>query len=145
MPPRANLADDIWDYVAGAAETETTARRNASRSTRSRSRRGVLRDVSNVDPSGTLLGHPLRIPIVLAPLGGLELITPDGAVAQVRAAERLRPLIASVSSGRGASLEEVAMAAAGPKISQLYIRGDAAWTDELVDRAQSPRGTRRSR
>jgi glycolate oxidase len=131
---RANLADDIWDYVAGAAETETTARRNRLAFDSLALAPRVLRDVSNVDPSSTLLGHPLRIPILLAPLGALELITPDGAVAQVRAAERFG-LIASVSSVAEPSLEEVAVAAAGPKISQLYIRGDAAWIDELVDRA----------
>ena len=86
---RANLADDIWDYVAGAAETETTARRNRLAFDSLALAPRVLRDVSNVDPSSTLLGHPLRIPVVLAPLGALELITPDGRDrAQVRAAER---------------------------------------------------------
>ena len=131
---RANLADDIWDYIAGAAETETTARRNRLAFDSLALAPRVLRDVSSVDPSSTLIGHPLRIPILLAPLGALELITPDGAVAQVRAAERCG-LIASVSSVAEPSLEDVAVAAAGPKISQLYIRGDAAWIDELVDRA----------
>ena len=130
---RANLADDIWDYIAGAAETETTARRNRLALDSLALAPRILRDVSNVDPSSTLLGHPMRIPVVLAPLGALELITPDGAAAQVRGAERFG-VIASVSLVAEPSLEEVAAAAAGPKISQLYIRGDDAWVDELVDR-----------
>ena len=109
---RANLADDIWDYIAGAAETETTARRNRLALDSLALAPRVLRDVSDVDPSSTLLGHPLRIPVVLAPLGALELITPDGALAQVRAAERFG-LIASVSSVAEPSLEEVAAAVAG--------------------------------
>ena len=77
---RANLADDIWDYIAGAAETETTARRNRLALDSLALRPRVLRDVSNVDTSSTLLGHPMRIPVLLAPLGSLEMITPDGGV-----------------------------------------------------------------
>ena len=130
---RANLADDMWDYVAGAAETETTARRNRLALDSLALAPRVLRDVSSVDVSSTLLGHPLRMPVLLAPLGALELITPEGAVAQVRAAERFG-VIACVSSVAEPSLEVVAAAAAGPKIGQLYIRGDAVWVDELVDR-----------
>ena len=133
---RANLADDMWDYIAGAAETETTSRRNRLALDSLALAPRILRDVSNVDPSSTLLGHPMRIPVLLAPLGALELITPEGASAQVRAAERFG-LIASVSSVAEPSLEAVAAAAGGPKISQLYIRGDDAWVDELVDRVRA--------
>ena len=66
---RADLDDDIWDYIAGAAETETTARRNRLAIDSLALRPRILRDVSSIDPGGTLLGHPLRIPVVLAPIG----------------------------------------------------------------------------
>jgi isopentenyl diphosphate isomerase/L-lactate dehydrogenase-like FMN-dependent dehydrogenase len=130
---RANLTDDLWDYIAGAAETETTSRRNRLAFDSLALAPRILRDVSRIDPSASLLGHPLRIPVVLAPLGALELITPEGAVAQARAAQRFG-LLGFVSSVAEPSLEEVAAAVPGPKISQLYVRGDAAWVDELVDR-----------
>ena len=130
---RANLADDIWDYIAGAAETETTTRRNRVALDSLALAPRILRDVSNVDPSGTLLGHPMRIPVLLAPLGALELITPGGAVEQVRAAERFG-ILPTISSVTEPSFEAVGACGAGPKISQLYMRGDDAWVDELVDR-----------
>ena len=41
----------------------------------------VLRDVEKVDPSGTLLGHRLRIPVILAPIGSLQDIVADGGLA----------------------------------------------------------------
>ena len=43
---RANLDDDVWDYIEGAAETETTARRNRLAIDSLALRPRVLRDVS---------------------------------------------------------------------------------------------------
>ena len=130
---RANLDQDIWDYISGAAESETTARRNRLAIDSLALRPRVLRDVASIDTSSTLLGHPLRIPVVLAPVGALETITPDGGIASARAAERfgVLPIISSVTEP---SFAAVGAATPGPKVSQLYIRGDAAWADELIGR-----------
>jgi isopentenyl diphosphate isomerase/L-lactate dehydrogenase-like FMN-dependent dehydrogenase len=130
---RANLDDDVWDFIVGAAESETTARRNRLAIDSLALRPRVLRDVASVDASGTLLGQRLRIPVVLAPIGALQLITPDGGIATARAAERfgVLPIISSVTEP---GLEAVGAATAAPKVSQLYIRGDAAWADELIGR-----------
>jgi isopentenyl diphosphate isomerase/L-lactate dehydrogenase-like FMN-dependent dehydrogenase len=129
---RAQLDDEIWDYIAGAAETETTARRNRLAIDSLALRPRVLRDVSNVDARTTLLGQPMRIPVLLGPLGALEVITPEGGLASARAAERFGTL-AAISSVAEPGFAAVAAATAGPKISQLYIRGDERWADELVD------------
>jgi isopentenyl diphosphate isomerase/L-lactate dehydrogenase-like FMN-dependent dehydrogenase len=130
---RANLDDDVWDYIEGAAETETTARRNRLAIDSLALRPRVLHDVSSIDTGSTLLGHPLRIPVVLAPIGALEMITSDGGIAGARAAQAfgVLPIVSSVTEP---GLEAVAAATAGPKVSQLYIRGDAAWADELIGR-----------
>jgi isopentenyl diphosphate isomerase/L-lactate dehydrogenase-like FMN-dependent dehydrogenase len=130
---RADLDDDVWDYISGGAETETTLARNRLAIDALALRPRVLRDVSQIDPSATLLGNRLAIPVVLAPLGGLETITPDGGIASVRAAQRagVLPIVSSISAP---GLEAVGAATAGPKVCQLYIRGDAAWTDELIAR-----------
>ena len=130
---RAKLDDDVWDYIEGAAETETTARRNRLAIDSLALRPRVLRDVSSIDTATTLLGHPLRIPVVLAPVGALEMVTPDGGIDTARAAERfgVLPFISSVTEPGFAA---IGAATPGPKISQLYIRGDAAWADELIGR-----------
>jgi isopentenyl diphosphate isomerase/L-lactate dehydrogenase-like FMN-dependent dehydrogenase len=129
---RARLDDETWDYIAGAAETETTARRNRLAIDSLALRPRVLRDVSGVDARTTLLGQPMRIPVLLGPLGSLELITPDGGLASARAAERFGT-VATISSLAEPGFAAIAAATTGPKISQLYIRGDERWADELID------------
>ena len=130
---RANLDEDLWDFISGAAESETTARRNRLAIDSLALRPRVLRDVSSIDTSSTLLGHLLRIPVVLAPIGALQALTPDGGIASARAAERfgILPIISSVTEP---SFAAVGAATPGPKIGQLYIRGDAAWADALIGR-----------
>jgi glycolate oxidase len=130
---RAQLDDDAWDYLTGSAETETSARRNRLAIDALALRPRVLRDVSTIDPRGALLGHRLRIPVVLAPLGAIEIVTPEGGVPAARAAERFG-LIAVASLVAQPSLETVAAATQAPMVFQIYVRGDRGWTDALIDR-----------
>ena len=130
---RARVSDDVWDYVAGGAETETTMFRNRESIDSLALRPRVLRDVSTIDASSTLLGHKLRIPVVLAPIGALELITPAGGVASARAAQ-LFGVMGIISTVAEPNLEAVAESSSAPLASQLYIRGDAGWVDRLIDR-----------
>jgi glycolate oxidase len=130
---RAALSQLSWDYVVGGAETETTVRRNRAALDALALRPRVLRDVSTVDVSTTLLGHALRIPVLLAPIGALETLTPEGAAASARAAERFG-ILAMISSVTEPRLEQVAAVTSAPLLCQLYVRGDDAWVDELVDR-----------
>ena len=127
----ANLDADVWDYIAGGSETETTAWRNRIAIDSLALRPRVARDVANLDASGALLGGRLRIPVVLAPLGGSETFTPAGALASARAGERFG-VAAMISSISAPGLEEVAAATSAAKIAQLYIRGDPAWADETI-------------
>ena len=82
---RARLDDGVWDYLTGAAETETSLKRNRLGLDTLAFRPRVLNDVSVVDASATLLGHRLRIPVLLAPLGSIQLFDPEGAAAVARA------------------------------------------------------------
>src|SRR5436853_6933643 len=70
---RANLNQNAWDYVVGAAETETTMRRNRMALDEIAFRPRVLRNVAKVDASVELFGRKLRLPAVLARVGALEL------------------------------------------------------------------------
>jgi isopentenyl diphosphate isomerase/L-lactate dehydrogenase-like FMN-dependent dehydrogenase len=62
---RQKASQAVWDYITGAAETETTMRRNRHALDCLTLRPRVLRDVSDIDAGGSLLGHRLRIPVVL--------------------------------------------------------------------------------
>src|SRR3990170_2374702 len=83
---RRNLDQAAWDYLAGGSESETTMRRNRLAFDRLAFRPRVLVDVSSLDPSTTFLGHQMRIPVMLAPVGGLQHFTPEGGVAATKAA-----------------------------------------------------------
>jgi glycolate oxidase len=66
---RRNLPQDVWDYLTGGAESETTMRRNRLGFDSLGLRPRVLVDVSKVDPTTTFLGQKLRIPVMMAPIG----------------------------------------------------------------------------
>ena len=83
---RDALNDNVWDYVIGGADTETTVKRNRHALDRLAFRPRVLNDVTGLDVSGTLFGRKLRIPVVLAPIGSLQDLHPDGGAGAARAA-----------------------------------------------------------
>jgi isopentenyl diphosphate isomerase/L-lactate dehydrogenase-like FMN-dependent dehydrogenase len=132
---RANLGHDEWTYISGGSETETTLRNNRAALDAITFRPRVLRDVSSIDVTSSLLGHALRIPVVLAPLANLQLVLPEAALAAARAAAEFG-VITHASFLTEPSLEEVAAATTAPKFFQMYIRGDAAWANALIDRAK---------
>jgi isopentenyl diphosphate isomerase/L-lactate dehydrogenase-like FMN-dependent dehydrogenase len=131
---RNALNQNMWDYVVGGTGTETTVRRNRLAFDRIGFRPRVLQDVSEVDPGATFLGHRIRLPIALAPVGGLEQIGAGGGVTVAEAAGKANvPFFLSSVSESG--LERSAAAATGPKIFQLYVRGDDAYVDDYARRA----------
>jgi isopentenyl diphosphate isomerase/L-lactate dehydrogenase-like FMN-dependent dehydrogenase len=95
----------------------------------------VLRDVSVVDASAEVFGKKLRLPVVLCPVGSLESFHAGGAEPVVKAAAEFG-VAHMLSSVCDPGLEAVAQAARGGlRMFQLYVRGDAAWADDHVERA----------
>ena len=131
---RKNLSRDVWDYVVGGAETETTLKRNRTALDSIAFRPRVLRDMSAVDCSSTFLGERLRIPVMLAPIGSLEAVERGGGMTVAKAAGEFG-VATMLSSVCKPGLEEVAAASDGPLIYNLYVRGDADWVADHVRRA----------
>jgi isopentenyl diphosphate isomerase/L-lactate dehydrogenase-like FMN-dependent dehydrogenase len=132
---RANLNQNAWDYVIGGAETETTLRRNRMALDEIAFRPRVLRDVASVDASVEQFGRKLRLPVMMAPVGALEIFDPAGAAAVTRGAGKFGAahMLSSVSEP---GLEKVAEAAPDAlRIFQLYVRGDDAFVEDHVGRA----------
>ena len=82
---RQNLNQNDWDYIVGAAETETTLRRNRLALDSIAFRPRVLRDVSRIDTSAEAFGRRLRLPVMFAPVGSLvpialKAVRPGGIV-----------------------------------------------------------------
>ena len=132
---RANLAPGPWSYLMGGAETETTVKRNRHALDSIAFRPRVLRDVSQLDSSATFLGQKVRLPVLLAPIGGLESIVEGGAATAALAAAEFG-VAQMLSSVCQPGLEETARAANNIRVFQLYVRGDDAWVDDYVRRAK---------
>ena len=132
---RANLNQNAWDYVVGAAETETTMRRNRMALDEIAFRPRVLRNVAKVDASVERFGRKLRLPVMLAPVGALEIFDPGAAASVARGAGTFGA-VHMLSSVSEPGLEKVAQAAPDAlRMYQLYVRGDDAFVEECVGRA----------
>jgi L-lactate dehydrogenase (cytochrome) len=128
------LPRGVFDYIDGGAEDERTMAANMAAFAGVTFRPRVLRDVGDVDPSTTLLGRPLPLPLVLAPTGFTRIADPDGELAVARAAARAGlPYTLSTLGTR--SIEEVAEASGGPKWFQVYVWRDRGLVKEMIDRA----------
>ena len=121
---RRNLPPGPWAYLIGGAETETTVRRNRQALDSIAFRPRVLRDMSSISHSGKFFGVDTRLPLFLAPIGGLESIAEGGAAAAGRAAAQfgIPQMLSSVCKP---GLEDTAKAGA-QRFFQLYVRGDTA-------------------
>ncbi|WP_020573109.1 alpha-hydroxy acid oxidase [Actinopolymorpha alba] len=126
-----------FDYTDGAAEQEVSLRRARALFRRLQFNPSVLRDVSKVDPSTTILGRPSAYPFALAPTGFTRMMQHEGEPAVVRVAERAGIPYALSTMGT-TSIEDVAAAAPNAdKWFQLYIWTDRAAGKDLVDRAHA--------
>jgi glycolate oxidase len=131
---RENLPDGPWGYLIGGTETETTVRRNRQALDSIAFRPRVLRNVSKVDGTSTFFGRPVRLPVLLAPIGGLETFDPGGGATVARASADfgVPHMLSSVCQP---GLEATAAAADNDRVFQLYVRGDDTFVDDHVERA----------
>jgi isopentenyl diphosphate isomerase/L-lactate dehydrogenase-like FMN-dependent dehydrogenase len=133
---RINLNDTSWDYLVGGSETETTLRRNRFAIDSLGLLPKVLNDVSKVDTRSQFLGEALEMPVMLAPIGSLQVLDASGGIGVAQSAETAG-VMAMISSVCEPELEDVAAASNGLKIHQLYARGDDDWVDDVIERAIS--------
>jgi len=131
---RLRLDANGWDYIIGGAETETTVRRNRQALDAIALRPRVLRDVHDIDCTATLFGKPARLPVLLAPVGGLETCDARGAVAAAEGAGGFGvPVMVSSVSKR--SKAEIRAATVSPVLYQLYVRGGGRFIEDHVEAA----------
>ncbi|WP_431280140.1 alpha-hydroxy-acid oxidizing protein [Leifsonia poae] len=128
-------------YVAGSAGLERTDAANTSAFRRHRIVPRVLRDVADRDLSIDLFGKRRATPLLLAPIGVLDLAHPDADVAAARAAAAL-DIPAVLSNQASTPMESVAAAMDGvrPGASrwfQLYWSSSDELVASLVSRAEA--------
>jgi len=135
---RRRLLHWLFEYIDGGTYQEVTLHDNAADLDRLRIRQRVLRDVSRLNLSTTVLGQPWTMPVGLAPVGLAGLFRRRGEVQALRAAEAAGVPFTLSTVGL-CSIEEVARAAAKPFWFQLYVMRDRGFVAELIQRAKAAR------
>jgi 4-hydroxymandelate oxidase len=132
---RAAMDGATFDYIARGSWDEVSLAENEAAWRRQRFRPRVLVDVSQVEPSTTLLGSPSAFPLAIAPMAIHGVCHVDGEIASARAAAAAGvPFTLSTMSSR--SIEEVAEGAPdATRWFQLYVQRDRGLTRSFVERA----------
>ena len=134
---RGVLSAEAFSYVVGGASTERTMAANREAFARWRIVPRMLRGITERDLSTTVLGTPMRAPVLTAPVGVLSLVHPDADVGVARAAATLG-LTSVQSTASSTTLEEVATATPDAhRWYQLYWPRDPELAESLVGRAQA--------
>ena len=126
-----------WAYVAGSAGQERTVRANREALDRWRLVPRMLRDVASRSTEVELFGQRLPSPLLLAPVGVLEMASRGADVAVARAAAEVgTPMVVST---QGSVPMEVTARALGstPSWYQLYWSSDRDLVRSLVRRAEA--------
>jgi lactate 2-monooxygenase len=131
------MSEEGFAYIAGGAGLETTMNANRAAFERVRIVPRMLRGPVTRKLEVELFGRTLPAPLLLAPIGVLEMAHRDGdvAVARAAAAERV-PMIFSSQASR--PLEECAAAMGdAPRWFQLYMSTSDELVRSFVSRAES--------
>jgi len=127
----------VFDYVEGAAERELSVRRAVAAFERVILHPRVLRDVTGVDTTTTILGRQAALPIVFAPTGFTRMMHAAGEPAVARGAARAG-IPYTLSTLGTTSIERLAEEAPDTdRWFQLYVSKDRDHVRELVSRAQA--------
>jgi L-lactate dehydrogenase (cytochrome) len=131
---RRRLPRQLFDYIDGGAYEETTMRANVDELGALKLRQRVLRDVSALDLTTTVLGQELAMPVILGPVGLAGMFAQRAEVQAAKAAAAAGiPFTESTVSIAG--IEEVRAASPTPFWFQLYVMRDRSYAEGLMARA----------
>ncbi|GLT56046.1 hypothetical protein SLA2020_291190 [Shorea laevis] len=124
-----------YDFYTGGAEDQYTLKENEEAFKRIIIQPRVLVDVSGIDPSTTVLGFNISMPIMIAPTSMHKLANPEGELATARAAATCNTIMV-LSSSSTYRLEEVAACCNAVRFFQLFMYKERGVSAKLVQRAE---------
>ncbi|MDP4784455.1 MAG: alpha-hydroxy-acid oxidizing protein, partial [Gammaproteobacteria bacterium] len=133
---KQRLPGPIFHYIDGAADDETTYRRNTSAYADCDLVPNVLAGVQDVDMSVTVMGQKLAMPLFCSPTALQRLFHHDGERAVARAAEKFGTMF-GVSALGSVKLAEIGAMISTPKLFQFYFHKDRGLNDAMVERAKA--------
>lgn len=133
---REAISGSILDYYDGGANDEITLRDNPAAFGRIPLYPRVFRGTDRRDTSTTVLGFPVTMPVIVAPVALLGMIHPDGETPAARATTAAGSIFV-LSTLSVTPVETIVEAATGPVWFQLYVYKDRAATEALVRRVEA--------
>ncbi|MBC7277679.1 alpha-hydroxy-acid oxidizing protein [Nocardioides sp.] len=131
------MSEEAWAYVAGGAGQQRTVAANTAAFDHFRLVPRMLANVEDRDLRTTLFGVDMPAPMMLGPVGVLELAHPR-AEHEVAAAARATGIPMMISTQASVPMEEVAEDLGDtPRLYQLYWSKDEAIVESFVRRAEA--------
>ncbi|TJV19078.1 MAG: alpha-hydroxy-acid oxidizing protein [Mesorhizobium sp.] len=129
------LPGPIFNYIDGAADDEVTYRRNTASFESCDLVPNVLRGVSEIDMSVTVMGQKLAMPFYCSPTALQRLFHHQGERAVAKVAAKYGTMF-GVSTLGTVSLEEVRRISSSPQIYQFYFHRDRGLNRAMIQRAK---------
>lgn len=135
---RQVMPEKAWAYYSSAADDEITHRENHAAFHRIWFRPRILRDVTKVDWSTTILGHKSSMPVYITATALGKLGHPDGELNLTRAAAK-HGIIQMIPTLASCSFDEIVDAAEPGQdlFFQLYVNKDRSITKRIVQHAEA--------
>ncbi|MEE2773801.1 MAG: alpha-hydroxy acid oxidase [Pseudomonadota bacterium] len=133
---KKRLPSPIFNYIDGAADDETTYKRNTHSYNEVDLIPNVLRGVESVDLSTTIFGKKLGMPLYCAPTALQRLFHFEGEKAVAKAAQNYDTMF-GVSSLGTVSVEEISSLITAPKMFQFYFHKDRGLNSNMIERARA--------
>lgn len=129
------ISPEAWSYIVGGAGDERTLRWNREAFSRYRLRPRVLVDVTAVTTETTVLGTPVSMPVLVAPMAFHQIAHEEGELATAKGAAAAGTLMC-VSTVATATPRDIAEAAPGaPRWLQIYVFQDRGVSDGVIEQA----------
>ncbi|PZO68281.1 MAG: alpha-hydroxy-acid oxidizing enzyme [Paracoccus denitrificans] len=132
---RRRLPSPIFNYIDGGADDEVTLRRNTQSFENVDLVPSILRGVSEVDLSVTVMGQKIATPFYLSPTALQRLFHHQGERATAAAAEKFGTMF-GVSSLGTVSMEELAKKHKTPQVYQFYFHKDRGLNRAMMQKAK---------
>jgi 4-hydroxymandelate oxidase len=129
------VSPDAWAYIAGGAGEERTLRWNREAFSHYRLRPRVLVDVSSVTTATTVLGTPVSMPVLVAPMAFQAIAHEEGEVAMARGVAAAETLMCLSTVATSTPADVASAAPHGARWLQIYVFRDREVSDEVIAQA----------
>ena len=133
---KRRVPKQFYDYIDSGAYSEGTYNSNESDFQKITFRQRVAVNLENRNLGTTLLGQPVSMPLVIAPVGSTGMTDADGEIKAARAAEKFG-IPFTLSTMSICSIEDVAENTTKPFWFQLYVMKERPFIERLIDRAKA--------